>query len=215
MESHAKTAVVAVTVTVVLGALLFAISFAVIKVHQGKMAGLAPPAHPATDTAGHSENDYEEHQYEDCSYDSQPHVYENDEDLQEGVVTDEADTMNHVYDNCINDNDHLASKPTDRVSSPEIPENKTSEVVDQDPASQEGAQDGGLEQEEEHTSTSEAFADVATGSMDGGSNQQRAEGPPVIPSRMAAMTTDGGIADDVGTENVCAMKGNDTYEAAV
>eukprot|EP00058_Branchiostoma_floridae_P004409 XP_002589897.1 hypothetical protein BRAFLDRAFT_81975 [Branchiostoma floridae] len=213
MESHAKTAVVGVAVTVVLGALLFAISCAFIKVRLGKKAGLAPAARPATDTVGHSENDCEDHQYEDCSYDSQPHVYDNDEDLQEGVVTDEDDTMNHVYDNWMNDNDHLASKPTDRVvSSPEIPENKTSEVVDQDPASQEGAQDGGFEQEEEHTS--EAFADVATGSMDGGSNQQRAEGPPAIPLRMAAMTTDGGIADDVGTENVCTMKGNDTYEAA-
>eukprot|EP00058_Branchiostoma_floridae_P002375 XP_002587863.1 hypothetical protein BRAFLDRAFT_94117 [Branchiostoma floridae] len=73
-------------VATVLGALLFAVSCAVIKVRLCSQAAAVPPAAPpSTDTAGHSENDYDErvydspseleevqqdHQYEDCSIDS-------------------------------------------------------------------------------------------------------------------------------------------------
>ncbi|CAH1266753.1 Hypp3561 [Branchiostoma lanceolatum] len=140
------------------------------------------------------------------SLDGDDHFYENDKDLQEGMVAHGEDAQDHVYDNSWCDNC------------------KESEVLDHDVTCQGGLKDDCLKKEPaDHefnptVQVAETFAHKCGSSMDRSSDQQRTEVLPTIPPRrVAVMTADESIANKFGGENVCTyifMKGNDTYEDA-
>eukprot|EP00058_Branchiostoma_floridae_P022289 XP_002607779.1 hypothetical protein BRAFLDRAFT_64161 [Branchiostoma floridae] len=97
-EAHVSTCTAVVIVAVALGVLLFAFICAGIKVGLGKRAAMVPPAaHPAANTSHFENDDYEEcssydssveskevqgKPNEDCSYDNESQVYENDSSVE-------------------------------------------------------------------------------------------------------------------------------------
>ncbi|XP_019647228.1 PREDICTED: uncharacterized protein LOC109487668 [Branchiostoma belcheri] len=172
---------------------------------------------PNTDNSGHQPA-------EDgtASPDREFHIYDNDVDLQDGLVAhqEEPNDQNHEYDYCTNDE---ATSPTRRLISWKTTDDQDSEVQDHNPAYPGGIRDDSLEEESaghDHNPTvqkAKEFAHPSEECTDGRSNQREEENPPPIPPRMAATTGHEGISNGFGDENVCTymdMRGNDLYEAA-